>query len=412
MTTVAQTRQRDPRLDFFRGLAMYIILIGHTPENWWTLWEPGRFGFSDGTEIFVFCSGVASAIAFARVFDRYGWWMGFARSLHRVWQIYWVHIIQFLIIAAGIIALQRSGLPRMFGIDTDYVRVLNLWPFFGNAAGILPHLLTLTYVPNYFDILPMYMVMLLMMPFVMLAHRLGGRVAVFVLCGGLWILSTFGYTNLPAEPWSDRAWFFNPFAWQLIFFTGFALQRGWLPHPPVEKWLVIAALAVVLASVPFTYFRLLGAFPVLNDMAVSILPLSMKTNFGILRYVHFLSLAYLAWAACGTGGYRLLQREGARVWNFFQGIIMKVGQQCLAVFASSLVIAQALSICRDLLGVTDVLWGQVVFNLLGFAAITAVAYVVSWFKSMPWKKPLQAKDTGASSGDAASSTARLRIAAE
>ena len=27
--------QRDPRLDFFRGIAMFIILIAHTPNNSW-----------------------------------------------------------------------------------------------------------------------------------------------------------------------------------------------------------------------------------------------------------------------------------------------------------------------------------------------------------------------------------------
>ena len=46
-TTNAPKRQRDLRLDFFRGLAMFIILLAHTPGNSWTLWIPARFGFSD-----------------------------------------------------------------------------------------------------------------------------------------------------------------------------------------------------------------------------------------------------------------------------------------------------------------------------------------------------------------------------
>jgi len=46
---------RDPRLDVFRGLAMFIILIAHVPGNFLALWIPARFGFSDATEIFVFC---------------------------------------------------------------------------------------------------------------------------------------------------------------------------------------------------------------------------------------------------------------------------------------------------------------------------------------------------------------------
>jgi len=70
---------RDPRLDFYRGMAMFIILFAHTPGNFFTSWIPARWGFSDATEMFVFCSGMASAIAFGRTFERAGWGLGTAR---------------------------------------------------------------------------------------------------------------------------------------------------------------------------------------------------------------------------------------------------------------------------------------------------------------------------------------------
>ena len=71
----AGLRARDPRLDFFRGLGMFIILIAHIPWNSWTDWIPARFGFSDAADLFVFCSGMASALAFGRVFAEQGWLM-------------------------------------------------------------------------------------------------------------------------------------------------------------------------------------------------------------------------------------------------------------------------------------------------------------------------------------------------
>ena len=79
-TTVAK-KPRDPRLDFYRGIGMFIIYIAHIPWNWWTLWIPARFGFSDATEIFVFCSGMASALAFGKVFEIHGWGIGAARIM-------------------------------------------------------------------------------------------------------------------------------------------------------------------------------------------------------------------------------------------------------------------------------------------------------------------------------------------
>ena len=87
---------------------MFIIFVAHVPENTWTLWIPARFGFSDATEIFVFCSGMASAIAFGGTFARHGWWMGTARTLHRVWQVYWAHIGLFFLTVALLVLFNGS----------------------------------------------------------------------------------------------------------------------------------------------------------------------------------------------------------------------------------------------------------------------------------------------------------------
>ena len=77
-------RPRDPRLDVFRGIGMLIILLAHVPNDHWALWIPARFGFSDATEMFVFLSGMASAIAFGRLFDREGIAMLTARVAQRM----------------------------------------------------------------------------------------------------------------------------------------------------------------------------------------------------------------------------------------------------------------------------------------------------------------------------------------
>jgi len=382
--TASLPRRRDPRLDFFRGLGMFIIYIAHVPWNWWTLWIPARFGFSDATEIFVFCSGMASAIAFGKVFDNHGWMMGTARVAYRAWQVYWAHICQFLVIAAGLMALHQSGyLNSCCNLTQDYVNSLNLWHFYNKTPEALPGLLTLTYVPNYFDILPMYIVILALLPLIMLASRIS-IFAAFALSIGLWLASNFGYLDLPAEPWSEREWFFNPFAWQLVFFTGFAFMRGWIPAPPVDRRLVIFCLVVVLVTIPFAYFRIHVNVEFIKEIRADIRPLWQKTDFGLFRYLHFLALAYLAWVAAGKEGARLLG-HGA-IWDGFVRVVQKVGQQSLAVFLASLVIAQAAGILRDMpWGRGEYFW-QISSNLFGFAALIAVAYSVAWFKSHPWAK--------------------------
>ncbi|WP_260513963.1 OpgC family protein [Stappia sediminis] len=371
-------------MDFFRGLGMFIIYIAHLPNNTWTLWIPARFGFSDATEIFVFCSGMASAIAFGAVFEMRGWMMGTARILFRMWQVYWAHILQFLVIAAGLVAIQSSGyLEECCGLTENYVTKLNLWHFFNKTPDTLPGLLTLTYVPNYFDILPMYIVILALIPVMMAAYRFAGRGAVFALMALFWLAATFDVVHFPAEPWSDREWFFNPLGWQLVFFTGFAFMRGWIPAPPVNRGLMIAAAALVLVTIPFAWYRIHTQVPEISAIRNMVRPLWAKTDFGLLRYVHFLALAYLAWIAVGAKG-RYLVMDNA--WGSVVRVIQKVGQQSLAVFLASLVIAQAVAILRDMA------WGRgdplftFLANAGGFAALIAVAYAVSWFKGQPWKR--------------------------
>ncbi|WP_299840483.1 OpgC family protein [uncultured Jannaschia sp.] len=404
---------RDPRLDFFRGVAIFVILISHTPGNAWNAWMPSQLGFSDATEIFVFCSGMASAIAFGRTFDRRGWAFGTARVAYRVWQIYWAHLALFLVLAAFLAGIDATGWhPKAI-----YVGSLNLIQFFEDPAPLLIGLMTLTYVPNYFDILPMYMVLLAMMPFALALSRVSLPL-VFAMSVALWFLAQgplldglgLGHLHLalPAEPWSDRTWYFNPFAWQLVFFTGFALMRGWIPAPPVHPWLIALATAFALASLAVSVagFRLFdsafvkGAYSAVTgcnetgfgacnpvfDWREANRPWFDKSSFAILHYVHFLAIAYLAWVLAGIRGRRLVSEGGgtlARTWNDAVAVVMKVGQQSLAVFIASMILARVNGYLLDVIGRN---WGTfALINMTGIGLLIACAYVAGWFKSQPWR---------------------------
>lgn len=379
----AAGRIRDPRLDFFRGIVMFIILIAHTPGNWLTLWIPARFGFSDATEVFVFCSGMASAIAFGAVFRDQGLLMGAARVAFRCWQVYWAHIALFFAIAGTMVILNNSG-----WFDKDYVGQLNLHPFFKSPEENLVGLLTLTYVPNYFDILPMYLVVLAMMPLVVACQRAHPALALLLITG-VWFGAQLDLLALPAEPWSAREWFFNPFGWQLVFFTGFAFMAGWIKPPPRHRLLMIAAGVIVLVIIPLAYFRITRELPQVRAWRSDYNILIAKTDFGLLRYVHFLALAYLCWIAVGEAGRRILPpRTGgalAEIWRRALAVIMKVGQQSLAVFITSMFTARLLGVALDTLG-RNSLVNQLLVNAAGFAILIGVAYGVGWFKSQPWRK--------------------------
>ena len=395
VTPVVSTT-RDPRLDFYRGIAMFIILIAHIPNNTWTNWIPARFGYSDATEIFVFCSGMASAIAFGGSFASKGWWIGTARVAYRVWQVYWAHICLFFFVLMTMAALDSYG-----SFDKLYINSLNLQHFIKDPMTQLVGVFTLTYVPNYFDILPMYLVVLAMMPLFMALSGLN----LWLAAGAsvtIWLAANVGGLALPAEPWSNREWFFNPFGWQLLFFTGFGFMRGWIPAPPTSRRLMWICIAFLLLSAPFGSWKVFQWLNTANgdigDMVRQVWALDSelidqtgfslrdKSDFGILRYAHFLALAYLAWMVAGTDGVRLKAvgtGTGAQIWTVVLKVVTKVGQQSLAVFVFSMALARLIGFAMDQIGRSAL--SVAALNIAGIAMIIGVAFLVGWFKTQPWR---------------------------
>ena len=301
----APPKGRDLRLDLFRGCAMIIILVAHIPFNRLSNYIPARYGWSDAADIFVFCSGFASALAFGQVFVQRGWAMGTARVAYRIWQVYWAHLGLFFVVAASMAALDLSGIFVRYGsFEKSYVEAVNLVMFFDAPMAGLVGLTTLTYVPNYFDILPMYLVILAMLPAMMALARVHPALAMGASVA-LWAVAQTNVLALPAEPWSDRPWFFNPFGWQILFFTGFAFGRGWLPAPPVSRVLIAVAVAYLLVSIPFGRWQIWTQVDWIRDWRDANAVLFSKTNVGILRYLHFIALAYLAVILVGPRGVRL-----------------------------------------------------------------------------------------------------------
>lgn len=308
---------RCDAVDFCRGLALLIIFINHIPFNELSLYTPARFGFSDAAEIFIYCSGLVSALAFGRCFDQAGVGLGTVRVLHRCGQIYLAHLGLFISLA--VVCL----LGNVWLGYVDYIGRLNIHYFFDQTPDALLALASLTYVPNYFDILPMYLVILFWTPLIWILARWRrslGLLAPVLIYAAMW---RWGW-ELPADPVSDRPWFFNPFAWQLLFFTGVAFGAGWLQVAPGRIGLTWLAGAIVLLAIPLSYEPIVGRLEWLSGLRASLGPLLDKTHFGLLRGLHFLALAYLV--------YSWLQRRPDWLRRLPAVWLRKVGEHTLPIF--------------------------------------------------------------------------------
>src|ERR1700681_1075835 len=70
---LSRAGERDVRIDFFRGVALYMILVDHVAGDPISRFTYQRIGFSDAAELFVFLSGVSCAIVYSRILARSGW---------------------------------------------------------------------------------------------------------------------------------------------------------------------------------------------------------------------------------------------------------------------------------------------------------------------------------------------------
>src|SRR5215467_1817292 len=98
--------ERDLRIDFFRGLALYMSIFDHIPGDPLGRLTYAHIGFSDAAEIFVFLSGLSCGIVYSRVLERHSI-AGLLKAVsRRAWQIYFYYVLT-CVLTILLIALSR-----------------------------------------------------------------------------------------------------------------------------------------------------------------------------------------------------------------------------------------------------------------------------------------------------------------
>ena len=152
------TTGRDLRLDLFRGLALWLIFLDHIPSNlvaWITI---RNYGFSDATEIFVFVSGYTAAFVYGKEMRERGFVVAGARILRRAWQIYVAHVFLFAIYLAEISYVATSFENPL------YAEEMGILDFLKQPDVTIIQALLLKFKPANMDVLPLYIILLLLFP--------------------------------------------------------------------------------------------------------------------------------------------------------------------------------------------------------------------------------------------------------
>jgi hypothetical protein len=293
------------------------------------------FGICDASEVFVLVSGIATAMAYHRLFQR-DRGLALMRMLHRVARLYLAHILLAIATVSALLwAAAWFQNPAYFAHST-----LALLPT--SPAVAFTGILTLTVQPGYLHVLPVYIVLMMWLPVALLLAQRHILLPLLPSCA-LWLMAGPGF-NLPAygEP---MGWYFNPLAWQFLFTIGIVLalwrEAGRAENTPgsySRPLLIAASVYLVFCLLIAAPWSILPPFADWRLVEPNWLSLEAKQNLSYLRLINILALAYVACICIPKAGF-WIENVAARA-------ITTIGRNALLVFCVATIIDEWLLIVR------------------------------------------------------------------
>jgi hypothetical protein len=350
-------QNRDLRIDFFRGFALWSMFIDHLIKSWLRAVTLSKFAFCDSAELFVFLAGVSAGIVYKKALLREGLWSAWLKALRRALVIYRTHLILFILVVAEAGALVTWLNPPAF------LQFINLEPFAAHPYRSILDIVLLRYQPKFFDILPLYIALFLIFCLVLPLLR---RPKLLIALS----LSLYAATrtfNLGLPEWHG-SWFFNPLAWQAVFLIGAASPSVFAAKSYWRGWDGLAGLFAVFSLVESHARHLANHVPaaILIHFEID------KPSLHPLRLLALLSLAWLVW--------RYLPPTANWLHSRWAEPFVLLGQHSLPVFAASVLVA----LFGEAVLFTDSGWiNQLLLPSLGSVALIAVGAVAAWNNRPP-----------------------------
>lgn len=378
---------RDLRLDVFRGLALFVLLVDHAEEisgvQFLSFVTHAPVGVSTAAELFIFLSGLVLGLAYESVLRTHGYVRLHTRCLVRAWQIYLLHVacLVFTIVAVTLLAAwlgtqeAQTVLPRHGLVASNEM---------------LTGFLQLRTNPQYFDILPLYIILVLFVPFLFpLLHR-WPWVGLGVSAAGYAIAQLAAHQGQASALPFGSSLYYSPLAWQLLFVIGIAIglrvARGESPPTLSGRQVLAAVVALVVLGLWYKGVRvnavlgLIGDVHYVKDHAIPYdVPFTDKSTLGAIRLAHALLLATLV--------AQFAPRADAAFWQTATCRSMALcGRHGLEMFVVGVTLTY--SIGTTMRAVGGGLGLMLIFDAAGILALLACAHVVRWRKREPWRVPM------------------------
>jgi hypothetical protein len=354
---------REPNeIDFWRGFALVTIFVNHIPGNFLERFSYRNLSLSDSAELFVLLAGWSMRLSI----DNPKRPLNIGGIVYKLWaRAFTLYVAQTFIteIAIFILAAASVWLDAPFLLDWHNVGAVFREPIEAHIGLVL-----LTHQLGYFNILPLYVVLMIAAPIIALIYRAMPPL-LLPISVGLYVLTLSLGLNFHSWP-IEGTWFFSPTAWQLIYVLGFLLAGKSTDlgafarrHLKVLRYIAIPIiiLGVVIASTRF--------FPDLLDLPHPSLFFIVfdKTFLSPDRLVHMLALCALF-----AGAYAHLAKWLPGLAKF----LAMLGRNALNVFCAASLLSLCGQIVRFIYGgsvVTDI-----ILFIIGVAIMAFIAWITEW----------------------------------
>jgi hypothetical protein len=338
-------------LDTLRGLLLVMMGINHVPSDLQFLTNH-PFGYVSSAEGFVFLSGLVGGLVYTRRVMQKGWAISRQTCWKRARQIYAYHLAAYFLVFAWV-----AGFAYLAGNPPNNAPDLMVnQPWTAAWAGPL-----FLYQPSLSDLLPMYCLLLLLMPLVLKVLEAGRTGLVLAASFGLWAGTNFFLPQTSNPTGFVNLGLFHLGAWQLVFIVGAVFGQAWahgrklLPEPNR----LVVGLMVALAALGFLVrhaYLPSGIAPATLDWLIN------KNNFAPLRLLNTGVVIYLC---------HLCLRRWPRAFDVPP--LALLGQHSLTVFTVHLLAAYVIFAFPQTFAVTA--GGRMLSSAIILATMFATAMV-------------------------------------
>ncbi len=347
-------KTRLTHIDAIRGILLVLMAVNHIPSDVQVVTNH-PFGYVSAAEGFVFMSGLMSGWVYSKRFYRDGAAALKEAAMRRALAVYLYHLVTFIAVL-GTVCLLAYGFD-IFPAAASDLMIDRPWTMLLAGAVFLQQ-------PSLFDILPMYCVFLVVLPFLLIACARGQRQAVLIGSFLIWALTNLYSPQSPLVSGPIDMGSFNLLAWQFLFVLGAICGQAWAAGETFGP--KVRPLTVILVAIPATVlFLVRHAYIHLPISSTWLNWATNKNNVAPIRLADSLLLYYLFYALASRFPQLLAWRS-----------LALLGRNSIFVFAVHIAVAYFILSFPDALGATAT--GRWIGTALMVASLYAAAGFHEW----------------------------------